>query len=391
MDSDGRDRREPFATKSEAEDRQRELRRKWREPGEATITQMTAPEVSEYWELRTRCAAMGTTLAAAVAALENELPGCAYRVDEACRAFLDELEVKQVLSLKDYERKVRWLQRRFGSSRLDEITEETLSQAFREEQWSPQTVRTMRSHITGVWQLATRRGWTSRNPCRYLTQRFPALRPDGVAYPTVDQVEELLRGMPDNRSRGFAALLLFAGLCMAEAHRVRRAQLVIVAIQAIKAGVDLSGALLFTELAPWPSLGERRGFRHELTSALLYRALPQLADEAADRALAAYLIAAHHGKVRLGLRSLPGENKPDGEGSSPAASGTTMKSPRPTPRRCTSPALTPRSHPRASTSTASSPSNTVGRQRPLRSSNSTAPSRSPTSNPSSAPPTAARA
>jgi CRISPR-associated endonuclease/helicase Cas3 len=48
----------------------------------------------------------------------------------------------------------------------------------------------------------------------------------------------------------------------------------------------------------------RRGFRHELASALamLEYGLPDLA---------VYLAAAHHGKVRLSIRSLPHERKPD--------------------------------------------------------------------------------
>jgi CRISPR-associated endonuclease/helicase Cas3 len=48
-----------------------------------------------------------------------------------------------------------------------------------------------------------------------------------------------------------------------------------------------------------------RGFRHELASALamLGNRLPDLA---------AYLAAAHHGKVRLSIRSLPNERPPDG-------------------------------------------------------------------------------
>jgi len=51
----------------------------------------------------------------------------------------------------------------------------------------------------------------------------------------------------------------------------------------------------------------RRGFRHELVSALAW--LHQHSDaEQAD--LIAYLIAAHHGKVRLSLRSLPKERRP---------------------------------------------------------------------------------
>ena len=51
----------------------------------------------------------------------------------------------------------------------------------------------------------------------------------------------------------------------------------------------------------------RRGFRHELASALAW--LSQ--HEGKERAnLIAYLIAAHHGKVRMSIRSMPNENSP---------------------------------------------------------------------------------
>jgi CRISPR-associated endonuclease/helicase Cas3 len=55
-------------------------------------------------------------------------------------------------------------------------------------------------------------------------------------------------------------------------------------------------------------------FRHELASAL---AILQVADGASSpegRDLAAYLVAAHHGKVRLSIRSLPNELRPDDGG-----------------------------------------------------------------------------
>ena len=53
----------------------------------------------------------------------------------------------------------------------------------------------------------------------------------------------------------------------------------------------------------------RRGFRHELASALAWLlAGPR---DTVDRDLTAYLIAAHHGKVRLSIRSLPNEPAPD--------------------------------------------------------------------------------
>jgi len=55
----------------------------------------------------------------------------------------------------------------------------------------------------------------------------------------------------------------------------------------------------------------RRGFRHELASALAW--LLAGPHDAPERDLVAYLIAAHHGKVRLSIRSLPNEPAPDGE------------------------------------------------------------------------------
>ena len=54
--------------------------------------------------------------------------------------------------------------------------------------------------------------------------------------------------------------------------------------------------------------GGRKGFRHELASALLWLQLG--AAGRMDGDLVAYLIGAHHGKVRLSLRALPGEEKP---------------------------------------------------------------------------------
>ena len=55
-------------------------------------------------------------------------------------------------------------------------------------------------------------------------------------------------------------------------------------------------------------LFRRRFFRHELPGALAY--LEQGTSE--DRELVAYLIAAHHGKVRTSLRAIPTEPEPTG-------------------------------------------------------------------------------
>jgi CRISPR-associated endonuclease/helicase Cas3 len=52
---------------------------------------------------------------------------------------------------------------------------------------------------------------------------------------------------------------------------------------------------------------ERKGFRHELASAIV-------AVENGLSDLVAYLVAAHHGKVRVSIRSLPHETRPDDPG-----------------------------------------------------------------------------
>ncbi|MBN2559626.1 MAG: CRISPR-associated endonuclease Cas3'' [Phycisphaerae bacterium] len=56
----------------------------------------------------------------------------------------------------------------------------------------------------------------------------------------------------------------------------------------------------------------RRYFRHELASAVAVLLLPDALIQAEHRDLVAYLVAAHHGKVRLSIRSLPNELRPDG-------------------------------------------------------------------------------
>ncbi len=63
--------------------------------------------------------------------------------------------------------------------------------------------------------------------------------------------------------------------------------------------------------SPGRGRNERRHFRHELGSAL---AILQQVDGRDDtvRDLAAYLVAAHHGKLRLGIRSLPGRRRARG-------------------------------------------------------------------------------
>ncbi|MEM6705443.1 MAG: CRISPR-associated helicase Cas3' [Acidobacteriota bacterium] len=60
--------------------------------------------------------------------------------------------------------------------------------------------------------------------------------------------------------------------------------------------------------------GLRRYFRHELASALAWLEHADENDIAADLAsLVAFLIAGHHGKVRLSIRSVPDEDRPSGK------------------------------------------------------------------------------
>ncbi len=56
---------------------------------------------------------------------------------------------------------------------------------------------------------------------------------------------------------------------------------------------------------------ERPHFRHELASALAVLLAPENLIPADQRNLVAYLVATHHGKVRLSIRSLPNEKWPD--------------------------------------------------------------------------------
>jgi CRISPR-associated endonuclease/helicase Cas3 len=65
----------------------------------------------------------------------------------------------------------------------------------------------------------------------------------------------------------------------------------------------------------------RRGYRHELASALavLQRGIGKIPDEMRD--LVAWLIATHHGKVRLAIRALPKESLPKNEPSALVARG----------------------------------------------------------------------
>ncbi len=56
-----------------------------------------------------------------------------------------------------------------------------------------------------------------------------------------------------------------------------------------------------------------RNFRHELASALALLGEGQsVLKEVEEKDLVVYLVAAHHGRVRVGVRALPGDERPDG-------------------------------------------------------------------------------
>ena len=71
---------------------------------------------------------------------------------------------------------------------------------------------------------------------------------------------------------------------------------------------------------PWAKSGgsiqarhSRKGFRHELASALaLLDAGGDALGGSTEADLVCYLVAAHHGRIRLGIRSLPDEDPPTG-------------------------------------------------------------------------------
>ncbi len=58
------------------------------------------------------------------------------------------------------------------------------------------------------------------------------------------------------------------------------------------------------------STQQRPGFRHELVSLLAWLAHGEGGEAQLDSDLVAYVIAAHHGRVRMGLRALPNEEEP---------------------------------------------------------------------------------
>lgn len=117
--------------------------------------------------------------------------------------------------------------------------------------------------------------------------------------------EALLADMPARVPEPFAAAVTEAARLhdIGKAHAVFRDSVTRVAE---RVGVALPSDQVFAKTgAPGVRLGhERKGFRHELASALWLLACGPDVIRVNDVDLVTYLVAAHHGRVRMGLRSL---------------------------------------------------------------------------------------
>lgn len=80
--------------------------------------------------------------------------------------------------------------------------------------------------------------------------------------------------------------------------------------QALPEGVPEKASVWAKAAGKWNRY-TRRHFRHELASALAVLMASDGLVPPGPRDLVAYLVAAHHGKVRLSIRSLPDETRPD--------------------------------------------------------------------------------
>lgn len=164
-----------------------------------------------------------------------------------------------------------------------------------------------------------------------LTEGDTATGADPVSYTTTRQWVSLERHLGDVEvevERLIAELrpalpstFLAAAVLAGRYHDIGKAHEVFQHTLVRSAADDDERATAEREPTPWaksggtlrPSHG-RRHFRHELASALALLASECRAlDEAAEPDLVVYLVAAHHGRVRLGFRSLPGEALPGGD------------------------------------------------------------------------------
>ena len=138
---------------------------------------------------------------------------------------------------------------------------------------------------------------TDADPLSFVKQRDVGLEVhlNDVAEAAAKMVKELV--LPD----GPAAAVIRA----AAWHDLGKAH---AAFQARLGNADGSRGILAKSRSQSDPSGGRPYFRHELASALAFL---QQHDREPQADLVAYLIAAHHGKVRMGIRALPDEAKPD--------------------------------------------------------------------------------
>lgn len=93
-----------------------------------------------------------------------------------------------------------------------------------------------------------------------------------------------------------------------------------------QAGVDIPAAVILAKSATTDVLRyERAGFRHELASALALLGEGRVAlHGVAEPDLVVYLVAAHHGRIRLGARSLPHDRDNDAPAVLGVCTGDTL-------------------------------------------------------------------
>lgn len=108
-----------------------------------------------------------------------------------------------------------------------------------------------------------------------------------------------------------------------KAHEVFQATLEgTIATDVERAEADAAGSPWAKSAGSHRSRHSRRYFRHELASALaLLTEGRSLLDGEQEPDLVVYLVAAHHGRVRLGFRSMPGEVAPNGDDTAVMALG----------------------------------------------------------------------
>ena len=144
---------------------------------------------------------------------------------------------------------------------------------------------------------------SSTSQRRWVELSAHSLNVESEARKTLDNLSSVVTD-PDDRS---AVLVAARYHDAGKAHHVF--QNTLRKLNAGKSGSEIPGPdTVLAKSAGGHATHERRHFRHELGSALVVLSHAH-ALTSRSRALAAYLAAAHHGKVRLGIRSLPGRRR----------------------------------------------------------------------------------